>query len=212
MRGIEYTVRYVTSGRAMPTGKVPYVEIDGQLLADSGLIISELEKRLPAALDAGLTEVQQAEALAMRRMLEEHLYWAVVYSRWLDPDGSAGWGSLVTSYFGMPKLVLALAGPLLRRRVRGHLHSQGFGRHASATMWALAEADVRALSAWLADRPWAFADKATSLDACIAAFTATAIGMPWDYPLKRVYQDCPNLVRHLDQVLQTYFPELQPLP
>ena len=71
-----------------PKGKMPYIEDDGRLLADSSLIIDYLKQRYGDRLDAWLDAEQRAIALAFARLIEENLYWALLHTRWIDP---AGW-------------------------------------------------------------------------------------------------------------------------
>ena len=88
MAGIPYENAYTGNPRRGPKGKLPAIEHDGRVIADSGLIIDYLADTFEIDLDAGLSPVERATALAWRRLFEEHLYWTVVYARWVD---EAGW-------------------------------------------------------------------------------------------------------------------------
>jgi len=206
MADVDFTVTRIKGSRGSPTGKVPFVKLDGQIMADSGEVITALEARLDKPVDADLTPGQRAESLAMQRLLEEHLYWVIVYSRWLDPTGWHGWRQLMSEDFGAPHLLLTILGPLLRRRVRSHLNGHGLGRHSAGRIWAMGGADVTALADWLGEREWAFGDRPHSLDACLAAFTGAVVRMPWDYPLKSEFKLHPKLLAHSERVLSRYYP------
>ena len=43
-----------------------------------------MEKKYKIDFDRGLSPEQRAIAWAFDKMLEEHLYWAVVHARWMD--------------------------------------------------------------------------------------------------------------------------------
>jgi glutathione S-transferase len=75
-----------TSGfKKAPKGKLPYVDDDGgETIADSTFIRWHLEKKYKIDFDRGLSPEQRAIAWAFEKMLEEHLYWAVVHARWMD--------------------------------------------------------------------------------------------------------------------------------
>ena len=73
--------------RKGPKGKIPWIEDDGRLVADSSDIIDHLKARYGDPLDKDLTPAQRAVAHATRRMLEEHLYWVGVYTRWIEDEG-----------------------------------------------------------------------------------------------------------------------------
>ena len=67
-----------------PKGKLPYIDDDGEVVADSTFIRDHIEKKYGIDLDRGLTRDMRARAWAIERMLEDHLYWAVVHLRWAD--------------------------------------------------------------------------------------------------------------------------------
>src|SRR5207253_11126885 len=58
-----------------PKGKIPYIEDDGEVIADSTFIRDHIEKKYGLDLDCGLTRDMRARAWAIERMLEDHLYW-----------------------------------------------------------------------------------------------------------------------------------------
>ena len=52
--------------------------------ADTTLIRLYLEKKYSIDFDRGLSERDRGVAWALEKMLEDHVYWAMVYWRWLD--------------------------------------------------------------------------------------------------------------------------------
>lgn len=63
-------------------GKMPYVRLeDGSVLTDTELIMDELELQRPWLAEAGLTAEQRAMGRVLRRMVDEALYWTVVWLR-----------------------------------------------------------------------------------------------------------------------------------
>ena len=72
-----------------PKGKLPYIDDAGEVVCDSSFIRAHLEHKHGVDLDAGLDARQRAEAWAIERMVEDHLYWAMVWFRWIDADDSA---------------------------------------------------------------------------------------------------------------------------
>ena len=82
MSGLPYKTKYTIPMKS-PTGKLP-VLIDGEkTIPDSSHIQRHLETVHGIDFDAHLTDRQIAIAEAFRRMVEEHLYFAVVHSRWI---------------------------------------------------------------------------------------------------------------------------------
>ena len=80
MADIKYTVR-PTLPLFAPKGKLPYIEDGTFKLADSRFIIRHLKTKYHD-LDQELSPTELAHSLAMQRLLEEHLFWATMYSRW----------------------------------------------------------------------------------------------------------------------------------
>lgn len=56
-------------------GQLPFVELNGEEIADSGLIIKDLGKRFDKDLDAKLTQDQKNIAHAMISMIENNFVW-----------------------------------------------------------------------------------------------------------------------------------------
>src|SRR5262252_1715812 len=64
-----------------PKGKLPFIDDDGAIVADSTFIRWHLEKKYGVDFDQGLDAAQRATAWAFEKMAEEQLYWIGVYER-----------------------------------------------------------------------------------------------------------------------------------
>lgn len=58
-------------------GQLPFVELNGEEIADSTLIIKELSQKLGKNIDAGLSQEQRNISHAMISMIENNLVWYV---------------------------------------------------------------------------------------------------------------------------------------
>lgn len=67
-------------------GQLPFVELNGEEIADSSIIIKELSSKYEKDLDSGLTNEQKNVSYAMTTMLENHLIWVIFYWRAKYPD------------------------------------------------------------------------------------------------------------------------------
>ena len=87
MAGLPYET--VNDGNVLkaPKGKLPWIDDDGVRVADTSFIIDHLKRKYGDPLDAGLSPTLRAQATAFQRLFEENLYWAVVHTRWADPQG-----------------------------------------------------------------------------------------------------------------------------
>ncbi|MGH8761070.1 MAG: glutathione S-transferase family protein, partial [Burkholderiales bacterium] len=86
----------------------------------------------------------RAVAWAAEKMCEEHLYFALVATRWLD-DANFAKGPM-HFFKAVPKPFRPIVQSLVRRKVEKTLKLQGFGRHTQAERDALAIADINALA------------------------------------------------------------------
>jgi glutathione S-transferase len=191
MAGLPYEA--VNDGNVMkaPKGKLPYIEDGGTRVADSSFIIDYLKLTYGDRLDAGLTPAQRAQALALQRLFEENLYWAVVHTRWVDP---AGWARTKVAFFGaMPAPLRWLLPPLARRGMLGEMRGHGMGRHSVAEIHAIGCRDVTAVADMLADQPFMLGDAPTSIDAVAYAFLANLLWAPVESPIRRHAAARPTL-------------------
>lgn len=191
--GLPYQVVPTRNPGHGPKGKLPFIEDeDGTRVADSSLIIRHLERTRGLDLDAGLSETERAQALALQRLFEDHLYFIGVWNRWIDPDG---WRATEPALFGfLPPGVRQVVPPLVRRRVRRDLVGQGLGRHSQAEQYAMGRADLAAVSTLLGERRFFFADRPSTTDAIAYGCLANLLLVPVETELKRIGASFLNLV------------------
>jgi glutathione S-transferase len=168
--------------RKAPKGKVPYVALNGQLLGDSQLIIEALEARRPPErrLDHTLSKPQRATGHALRRMLEEGLYFVLVHWRWVDAAGWKIYRPGIGSIMGPIRHIL----PLIRRGVVKANKSQGTGRHSPAEIARLGIADLTALAEHIGEQRWLFGEQCSTFDASVFAFIEGIAGFPAASPVR----------------------------
>jgi glutathione S-transferase len=187
-----------------PKGKMPYIEDDGKLIADSGFIIDYLKTRYGDALDAWMDPEQRAVALAFQRLLEENLYWAVVYTRWIEEDG---WQLTRAAFFADLPLPLKWIVPgFARRGLRAQLRGQGMGRHGADEIMAIGRRDITALADFLGTKDYMMGSRPCSLDACAYAFAANLIWAPVQSALKVHAQSYPQLQAYCERMRGRYYP------
>lgn len=190
--------------RKAPKGKVPWIDDDGRVVADSSDIIDHLKATHGDPLDADLSAEQRALGLLARRTVEEHLYWVLIYARWIEDEGFAR----NKEYF--KKLLPPIIGDFLihrviRRSVARNLHAHGVGRHARDDIYRRGDEDLTALSVLLGDKPYFLGERPTSVDASIHAFTSGLWMHPADNPIKRRMAALPNIVAYNERIYRRYF-------
>src|SRR6202012_361140 len=82
MAGLAY-VKDTTGFQQAPKGKLPYIDDEGTVVADSTFIRAHLERVHGIDFDAGMNGRQRGEAWAIERMIEDHLTWTNIHARWL---------------------------------------------------------------------------------------------------------------------------------
>jgi len=188
---IPFEVEFSSNLAKAPKGKLPYIVDGRRRIGDSTLIIEHLKRTRGIDPDAGLSRRDVAESLALQRLFEEHLYFILVYSRWIDDEG---WAPMSEAFFGLvPAPVRAVARTMARERVRKILHLQGIGRHDRDEVYHLARADLAAVAELLADRPFFLGDRITTLDAIAYGCLANILLVPLETELKRIALEWPSL-------------------
>ncbi len=174
-------------------------------MGDSALIIEHLVAKHGDKLDAHLTPAERAADYALRRMTEEGLYFAMLYSRWVDEAGFAVIGPVF--FDAIPAPLRPVVGLLVRRSTRNALHAQGTGRHTREQVYAMGRADLQALSDALGDKPFFLGDKPTSYDAAIYGTLCNLMKIPTGTPLDTFARSLPNLVAFCERVSKRCFEE-----
>ena len=205
MAEVPYRTAKLARGES-PTGKIPYVELDGKLVGDSQLIIDELERRRVAqgkpALDAGLSAAELAIARATRRMLEDGFYFVMLYVRWqLD-------GSYPAMRDEFKKILPGFLVPIIRRDIGKKLHGQGTGRYGAEAILAMGIADLDAVADLLGDKPFFLGDAPRTIDASVYAFVEAALGFPVDTAIGRAAGKRANLVAYRKRVRERWWKDL----
>jgi glutathione S-transferase len=200
MSGLPYRKERRDFARA-PKGKVPYIDDDGWLIADSTFIRDHIEKRHGVDLDDALSATQRAQGWAIERMLEDHLYWAMVHGRWMD---EANFAKGPAHFFdGAPDSVRQQA----RERMRAALHGHGMGRHSEGEVAELGGRSLAALASWLGDKPYLMGAEPCGVDATAFAMVSGTLTPFFEMPLRVLAAAHPNLVSYTERMMRRFYPD-----
>ena len=187
--------------RAAPKGKLPFLEDGGTVVADSELILEYLDQKTGGGLYGHLTDTEIADGRAFTRLTEEHLYWAMVASRWLDDEW---WPNIVTGFFAsMPFPIRHIAPVVARRQVRQTLFLQGLGRHTQEEQEGFTRRDLDAIAKKVGDGPFLLGDKLTAYDFGIASFLAGTIDNQPATRMGVITREYTSLVDYAERVQAT---------
>jgi glutathione S-transferase len=198
---------YETNNRGFtraPKGKLPYIDDGGTIVADSTLIRLHIEKKYGFDFDRALSARERGIAWSVEKMLEDHLYWVMVYWRWMH-DGNFDKGP--RNFFNRaPAVIRPLIVSMVRRKVRANLHAHGIGRHIDAEKNALAERCIDALSQVLGDHKYLMGDELCGADATAFAFISGSMPKVFESPLRDQLERVPNLLAYNRRMMAEFFP------
>lgn len=188
-----------------PKGKIPFLEDDGVRIGDSTFIRDHIEHKYGIDLDHALSLEQRARAWAIERMLEDHLYFALVYTRWLDDENFAK--GPAHFFDALPEELRQAAREQGRERVRANLVGQGFGRHSADEIVDLGARTLRALSSILGGNEFLFGTAPSSVDATAFAMIAGVQTPFFKTKLRERALGYPNLVAYSDRLMARFYPD-----
>ena len=205
MSGLPYRADLTGFNKA-PKGKLPYIDDDGERIADSTFIRWHLENKHGIDFDRALSTEERAVAWAFEKMAEDNLYWAVLHSRWMI-DANFNMGP--RSFFNAMPAPLRLAiVPMVRRQVRKALHAQGMGRHTQSEIDRLGSRTIDAIATHLGQKPHFMGAEPVGVDATIFALVANVLCPEFDTPLRTTAEGHDNLRRYVGRMTARYYPNL----
>ncbi len=188
-----------------PKGKVPYIQDGSERIGDSTFIRAHVEEKYSFDFDKNLSAKQRAEAWAIERMLEDHLYFALIHARWMDDENFAK--GPAHFFDGLPAEARETARAQGRERVRQNLFAHGLGRHRDDEIVELGARSLSALSALLGDKPYLFGETPCGADATAFGMAASILTPFFEAPLRTRAESYANLVAFRDRMMQKYYPQ-----
>src|SRR3954452_8283773 len=146
LAGVPYEQVLEPNPRKGPKRKNPWIELDGERIGDSELIIEFLRliieflrERYRVDLDEGLTPKQLAVGHAWRRTFEEHFHQVLEWELFFHPAGAAWLRTSLTSQ--IPAVLARPAFFLMQRQFGKQLYARGIARHDPKVIAAKGRAD-----------------------------------------------------------------------
>ncbi len=209
MAKIEYTA-VPGNPRKAPKGKMPYIDHDGKVVADSSFILAYCAKTFGVDLDEGMTPRERATARAVQSMIEEHMYFTTLVLRWQDPRG---WAVVrprieeIAGGVGVPGFLRGTAASVIRKGPMKNAWGQGMGRHAIEDVETIACGIIDATAELMSDGPYFFGEHPRSLDATVSAFVNSGRTVPLDNRVRARITENAKLVAYCERVEAAYGPK-----
>jgi len=201
--GLAYERVEVGNPAQGPKGKLPFVELEnGEVIGDSTLILERLKETHGLDLDDGLNPREKAISHAVQRMIEERLYWVLVYSRWIEPVNQ--WFERDLFFGQVPVLIRPIIYRSAVKTVTTALHHHGLGRHSREEIYALGTADIDALATLLADQPFLFGEAPSLVDATAFAILVNIVTPAVESPLKQAVKAYDTLLHYTARMMDRF--------
>ncbi|MFZ1988952.1 MAG: glutathione S-transferase family protein, partial [Alphaproteobacteria bacterium] len=184
-----------------PKGKIPFIDDDGARIGDSTFIRAHIERKFGIDLDKALNPEQRAQSWAIERMLEDHLYFALVHLRWMD---DANFAKGPAHFFDRAPPGTA---QIARDNVRATLHAHGIARHSPDEIAELADRSLKAASAILGDKTYLFGNQPSAVDATALGMVGAILTPFFDGELRDAALRYDNLAAYTERMTRKFFPD-----
>jgi glutathione S-transferase len=189
-------------------GQIPFIEMNGREIADSNLVISFLEENHSSKhIDQHLSANEKADAQAYNSLIEQNIFWYVVYSRSKNIDWFATSNGFADHVQGVKKFFFK---NFMLRQLRKNLvkkcRAQGIGVHKVDEVVEMCKNDLRALSTYLDGKKYLTGDKPVKVDATAFGHLCQLYYTPQCADIKTfMEQETKNLVDYLNRIKKNYW-------
>lgn len=196
--GLKYDIAVQADPRKAPKGKLPYLISDGDKLPDSELITMHIDALTQGRVYGGLAAKDQAFGTALSRLVDDHLYWILVASRWLDDDWFV---HIIDGFFHIaPKPLRGFVARQARKQVEKTYFLHGLGRHSQQEQQEFARRDLQALQDAVGGDGFLFSAEPCIFDFTIASFMAGVYDQQPPTWLTYIAEDYTRLKRYTEDV------------
>lgn len=203
--GLPHEIVETADPRSAPKQKLPFIEIDGSQIPDSEQIRACLEVAADIDFDEGLSVRERAVSRALIRMVEEHVYFAIVADRWAEDDN---WEHVRKAFFAdVPAIIRGFVTRQVRKDALRRLNGQGMGRHSAEERFDRARRDIIAIREVLGDKPFLFGDAPTAADFSVVPMLRASIVTPEPKPLSNFITSDAVLMDYVTRGTDRMYPK-----
>jgi len=178
------------------TGKMPVLEVGGEKLFDSTLILRRLDELVPEPRLVSRDAAIAAKQRFLEDWADESLYWYVMALRW-NPANSKATVAQITDL--MPAPLRPVIGVVLSWQIGGQARGQGLARLPLGTVLDELGRRFDELEVFLGDDPFFFSDSVSVADLALFGQFATLRSGPTPQGA-RLLDARPNLCAFFDRV------------
>lgn len=159
-----------------PAGKLPCIEHEGRLIADSTDVALYIEERFPEPPLLPSDPAGRALCHVLEDWADESLYFYEMRLRFTLPHNAARWTPTLLAHES--RLLRPLLALFIPRMMRGVTSSQGVGRRPLEVVLRDVERHADAIGGLLGSRSWLVGDALTLADVSVFAQLACIRGTP----------------------------------
>src|ERR1700682_5430026 len=195
---------------ASPKGQLPYIHDEGESIADSTFIRAHIEGKYGFDFDAPLSLQARAQAWAFERMIEHHVYWALIGARWVDTENFAK--GPAHFFDGAPEHRREKLREDAQFRVAENYLLSGLGRPPRQKDTALAARCWFALSVQRGKKPYLMGDSPCGTDATAFGALAGILTPFFASQLRERSEEFQNLTSYVDRMMLQFYPDFAWIP
>jgi len=185
-------------------GQIPYIELNGEQIPDSNVIIQRLKEKFQVDPDKDISETDLAMGHAATVMMENHTAHIGFHYRYGHHMENFLKTLKCAEYISAEHIsakaikIWGRVQPFLTR-FRSYLH--GIGRHENSDIWEMSFKDLAALSSWLGTKQYFHGSQPSTVDCMLFGHLAQFLFIDIGFPQKTFMEaKCPNLVELVDRV------------
>jgi glutathione S-transferase len=183
-------------------GKLPFIELNGQQIADSQFILFHLQKYFK--LDEKLDTEQRGIARAVDRMIDTSTSRALTYFRVFE--NATNLFNPNVSGLPIPGFLSFIPRNAYYKTASRQLYSEGIGRHPREEVVEILRRDLQAIDDILGDKKFLLGIRPTIPDFTMFGHLASCYYLPFRQPVTDLIDDnFPRIREHLDRMRIHYW-------
>lgn len=209
MAQIEYREITASAAKLMmdaPRGMMPFVELNGEMIDDSSVIIDRLKTKFDDPLDdQRLTPEQVEKGELLKTLCEYELFDALFYGRFAECSDSR---SIAFYNLGGKPEDNDEAEKIFaqwKEMVKEKQHTLRIGRYDLEFVNSKLRKCLGILSSNIGKSKWLFDDKPSTYDAVVFGFLTSVIHYPFENEQVAISREYENLVRYCDRIKDAYY-------
>ena len=184
-------------------GQIPYIELNGEEIPDSNVILDKLEEYFE--VERVENDREEAVAHAVTVMLENHTAKAGFYWRY---------GHNIEEFltkvclWTFPQQAITISKYFQPTLTKIGTYCHGLGRHNLKEINHFSCQDLKAISDLLSQKKFFHGDELARIDCTLFGHLVQFLDIPMDFPQKKFMQDsCENLIDHVERIREELWPD-----